>query len=97
MEVVICNFISVELAKHPGYKNSMDLLDKYSDYLPPIKIKTYKTNIARNAAVEIHNSIIPLINSRQFSEARKIVENGIEQIGEHSILLNDLRYLKQFE
>ena len=97
MEVVICNFISAELAKHPGYKNSMDLLDKYSDYLPPIKIKAYKTNITRNAAVEIHNSIIPLINSRQFSEARKIVENGIEQIGEHSILLNDLRYLKQFE
>jgi len=69
--------------------------EEISPYLTE-KERTNKINNLKSLeANKIHNKAVPLVNSGNYEEAKKLIEEGIEKYGNQSILVNDLNRLKK--
>ena len=58
-------------------------------------LKKLKQQCLQNHAITVHNEFAGLANEGKFSEARKILEAGLEQNPQSKILLDDLKKLKK--
>ena len=59
-------------------------------------LKRIKNQCLKNHGITIHNKIVPLVNSKNYSQAIKILEEGLKENPNSIEIKNDLNRLKKF-
>lgn len=78
-----------------GYDSAVTFLQK-QNILSEKQMNQVLKNLKQNEAANIHNSVVPLVNSKRYDEAAEILKSGINKIGNEKILINDLKRLEPF-
>ena len=81
---VACELINAEYETE-NYFNEKDLL-----------AARLIANYEQKTGITIHNKIVPLVNSKNYSQAIKILEEGLKENPNSIEIKNDLNRLKKF-